>query len=50
VGWSFLDDKRNKFTAYKEWWLFERMYYKQTLQEQFLDVDRKLKEGAGEAY
>jgi hypothetical protein len=26
------------------------MYHKQTLREQFLDVDGKLKEGAGEAY
>jgi hypothetical protein len=50
VRWSFLDNERNKFTVYKEWWLFERMYHKQTLQEQFLNVDRKLKEGAGEAY
>ena len=50
VGWSFLDDERNKFTVHKEWWLFERMYQEQTLREQFLDVDGKLKEGAGEAY
>jgi RecQ family ATP-dependent DNA helicase len=50
VGWSFLDDERNKFTVHKEWWLFERMYHEQTLREQFLDVDGKLKEGAGEAY
>ncbi len=26
VGWSFLDDKQNKFTIHKEWWLFERIY------------------------
>jgi hypothetical protein len=50
VGWSFLDDERNKFRAYKEWWLFERMYQEQALREQFLDVDGKLKDGAGEAY
>jgi hypothetical protein len=50
VGWSFLDDERNKFAAHKEWWLFERMYQEQALQEQFLDVEGKLKEGAGEAY
>jgi hypothetical protein len=30
--------------------LFERMYHEQTLREQFLDVNGKLKEGAGEAY
>jgi RecQ family ATP-dependent DNA helicase len=50
VGWSFLDDERNKFGAHKEWWLFERMYQEQALREQFLDVDGKLKDGAGEAY
>ena len=33
VGWSFLDNKRNKFGAYKEWWLFERLYQEQVLQE-----------------
>ncbi len=33
VGWSFLDDERNKFGAHKEWWLFERMYQEQALRE-----------------
>ncbi|KFZ23111.1 hypothetical protein V502_02410, partial [Pseudogymnoascus sp. VKM F-4520 (FW-2644)] len=37
VGWSFLDNERNKFGAHKEWWLFERIYQEQALQEQFLD-------------
>ncbi|OBT70707.1 hypothetical protein VF21_10274 [Pseudogymnoascus sp. 05NY08] len=50
VGWSFLDDERNKFGAHKEWWLFERLYQEQALQEQFLDDDRLLKPSAGEAY
>ncbi|KFZ20112.1 hypothetical protein V501_00293 [Pseudogymnoascus sp. VKM F-4519 (FW-2642)] len=50
VGWSFLDDERNKFGAYKEWWLFERLYQEQALREQFLDDDGLLKPGASEAY
>ncbi|OBT70934.1 hypothetical protein VF21_10104 [Pseudogymnoascus sp. 05NY08] len=50
VGWSFLDDERNKFGAHKEWWLFERLYQEQALREQFLDDDGLLKPGAGEAY
>ena len=50
VGWSFLDDERNKFGAHKEWWLFERIYQEQALREQFLDDDGLLKPGAGEAY
>ncbi|KFY65432.1 hypothetical protein V496_02556, partial [Pseudogymnoascus sp. VKM F-4515 (FW-2607)] len=50
VGWSFLDDERNKFGAHKEWWLFERMYQEQALREQFLDDNGLLKPGAGEAY
>ena len=50
VRWSFLDDKQNKFSAHKEWWLFEQMYQEQVLQEQFLDIDRKLKDRAGKAY
>ena len=50
VGWSFLDDERNKFAAHKEWWLFERMYQEQALRERFLDADGRLKDGAGEVY
>ncbi|OBT70930.1 hypothetical protein VF21_10099 [Pseudogymnoascus sp. 05NY08] len=50
VGWSFLDDERNKFSAHKEWWLFEQLYQEQALREQFLDDDGLLKPGAGEAY
>ncbi|KAL5351033.1 hypothetical protein ACLOAV_004607 [Pseudogymnoascus australis] len=46
VGWSFLDDERNKFGAHKEWWLFERLYQEQALREQFLDDDGLLKPGA----
>ncbi|OBT81153.1 hypothetical protein VE02_10081 [Pseudogymnoascus sp. 03VT05] len=48
VGWSFLDDERNKFGAHKEWWLFERLYQEQALREQFLDDDGLLKPGAGQ--
>jgi hypothetical protein len=50
VGWSFLDNERNKFGIHKEWWMFERMYQEQALREQFLDVNGKLQEGAGEQY
>ncbi|OBT79272.1 hypothetical protein VF21_01964 [Pseudogymnoascus sp. 05NY08] len=50
VGWSFLDDERNKFSTHKEWWLFERLYQEQALQEQFLDNDGLLKPSASEAY
>jgi RecQ family ATP-dependent DNA helicase len=50
VGWSFLDDERNKFQAHKEWWMFQRMYQEQRLREQFLDGDGRLREGAGAQY
>ena len=50
VGWSFLDDDRNKFGIYKEWWMFERLYQEQALRERFLDAEGKLKEEAGEIY
>jgi RecQ family ATP-dependent DNA helicase len=37
VGWSFLDDERNKFDVDGEWWMYERMYQEQRLRKQFID-------------
>jgi hypothetical protein len=37
VGWSFLDDERNKFDVDGEWWMYERMYQEQWLRKQFID-------------
>ena len=39
VGWSFLDDERNKFDVDGQWWLYERMFKEQKLREHFLDRD-----------
>jgi RecQ family ATP-dependent DNA helicase len=37
VGWSFLDDERNKFDVDGEWWLYERMFQEQRLRKQFIN-------------
>ena len=37
VGWSFLDDERNKFDVDGQWWLYERMFKEQQLRKQFID-------------
>ena len=37
VGWSFLDDERNKFDVDGEWWLYKRMFEEQRLRKQFID-------------
>jgi len=37
VGWSFLDDERNKFDVDGEWWMYERMYKEQRLREEFIE-------------
>src|SRR5277367_6450351 len=37
VGWSFLDNERNKFDVDGEWWLYERMFQEQRLRKQFID-------------
>ncbi|KFY65884.1 hypothetical protein V496_02277 [Pseudogymnoascus sp. VKM F-4515 (FW-2607)] len=37
VGWSFLDDERNRFAVDGQWWLYERMYHERRLREQFTD-------------
>ena len=50
VGWSFLDNERNQFTVCKQWWLYERMYKEEPLQEQFIDMAGKLKKQAVAAY
>jgi RecQ family ATP-dependent DNA helicase len=41
VGWSFLDDERNKFEVDGQWWLYERVYKEQRLREQFIDPSRE---------
>lgn len=33
VRWSFLDDKHNQFTVNRKWWLYDRIFKEQTLQE-----------------
>jgi hypothetical protein len=37
VGWSFLDDERNKFDVDGEWWLHERIFQEQGLRKQFIN-------------
>jgi hypothetical protein len=37
VGWSFLDDERNKFDVDGQWWLYERMFKEQRIREQFIE-------------
>ena len=53
VGWSFLDDERNKFDVDGEWWMFERMYQEQRLRKQFIDergLGWQVKKDEAEAY
>ena len=50
VGWSFLDDERNKFDVDGQWWLYERMFKEQRLREKFIDENRHVQEEAAEAY
>jgi superfamily II DNA helicase RecQ len=53
VGWSFLDDERNKFAVDGQWWLYKRMFEEQRLREQFVDEGTgaaKIKKEAAEAY
>ena len=49
VGWSFLDDERNKFDVDGQWWLYERMYKEQRLRKEFIEGGQ-LQEEAVEAY
>jgi hypothetical protein len=50
VGWSVLDDERNKFAVDGQWWLYKRMHKKRPLREQFIDGPRQLKKNAVVAY
>jgi hypothetical protein len=53
IGWSFLDDERNKFDVNKEWWMYERMYQEQRLRKQFINKrgsSRQVKKEKIEAY
>ncbi len=53
VGWSFLDDERNKFDVDGQWWLFERMYKEQRLRKEFIEgeqLQKEIREGEAEAY
>src|SRR5204862_3497742 len=49
VGWSFLDDERNKFDVDGQWWLYERMYKEQRLRKEFIKGGQ-LQEEVVEAY
>src|SRR5579862_7705534 len=54
VGWSFLNDERTKFAVDGQWWLYERMFKEQKLQEKFMDErssrSPRFKKAAAEAY
>lgn len=50
VGWSFLEDERNKFAADKQWWLFKRVFEERRLKEKFMDREGRWKETAFQAY
>jgi hypothetical protein len=50
VRWSFLDDKRSQFIAYKQWWLYKRVYREEQLREQFINSIGKAKREAIAAY
>jgi hypothetical protein len=36
VGWSFLQDIRNRFSVDGQWWLWNRVYKKEWLRRQFV--------------
>jgi hypothetical protein len=42
VGWSFLDDERNRFPACKQWWLYQRIHIEEILRARFFDAEGKL--------
>jgi hypothetical protein len=53
VGWSFLDDERNKFNVNGEWWMYERIYQEQRLRKQFINErgsSWQVKKDVAEAY
>jgi hypothetical protein len=51
VGWSFLDDERNKFNVDGQWWLYERMYKEQRLRKEFINEStNQVQEEEVEAY
>ena len=35
VGWSFLDDDRNRFQVDGKWWLYQRMFTEQRVRQRF---------------
>jgi RecQ family ATP-dependent DNA helicase len=35
VGWSFLDDERNRFEVDGKWWLYQRMFTDQRVRQRF---------------
>jgi hypothetical protein len=35
VGWSFLDDERNRFEVDGKWWLYQRMFTEQRVRQRF---------------
>jgi superfamily II DNA helicase RecQ len=35
VGWSFLDDERNRFEVDGKWWLYKRMFTEQRVRQRF---------------
>jgi hypothetical protein len=50
VRWLLLDDERNQFIVYKEWWLYKRVYKEESLREQFMDSAGRLKREAIAVY
>lgn len=44
-----MDNKQNQFAAYKQWWLYKRIYKEKKLREQFIDAG-KLKREAVAVY
>jgi superfamily II DNA helicase RecQ len=36
VGWSFLDDERNRFPVDGKWWLYQRMFTEQRVRQRFI--------------
>jgi hypothetical protein len=50
VGWSFLDDERNKFPVCGKWWLLKRVCEEQKLKGKFMDQEGKWKESVWRTY
>ena len=40
VGWSFLQDIRNRFSVDGKWWLWKRVYKEERLRRRFVAPDQ----------